>query len=876
MTTYNWYFSQSGNDTTGDGSYDNPWKSLAKAQTQINLVNTNDIANLFFKRGDIWTADTAAVVRVNNYGLLIGIDDPVVNIDAYGLGSNPIFDGQVTNFAIVPAHNASVGPFKWNRIFEFKRNNCSVKNFTIKQCYGEAVVLTNADNFILQYCTLYSLGSSGINQTKDYNIENITVANNTIHTAQQLYRYSKRPGWGGAIGLGKSISGPGAIGHVIRHNLIYDVYGEGIIGPGSIVEYNVIGDTWSYGIHVAPFDNDGHDITVRYNLVIGSNSATYKLGRVNGSGIVHFDETYGVGSNAEADIEIYGNIVINRGFGIRVYDMDGDKSIKVFNNLCIDNVYNYYFDNPGEVTKGYIYNNSSILYNRVDKAHTAKSTTFPHPNWTVDNNHFWTKGESPIVDDGWRTNMITGDPKLSGEPTTDWVGQSGPTYYKDIKFSDLYPLPGSALFGSGKSLGVGFDNVFLTKGSDFSTLPDNPKFNLALQPEYGNWDIGAIVPSDAIDPCKDVVCPNVCIGTDLYSQKCDPATGNCVTDQLIEINSITCGYVPPDPCEGVICEDVCIGTDLYSQKCDPATGNCVTDQLIESNSVTCGYDPCEGVVCDNICVGNNLYSQKCEGGSCVTDQLLESNSVTCGHDPCAGVVCDNICIGKDLWSQKCEGGSCVPDQLLESNSVTCGYDPCAGVVCENVCVGNNLYSQKCEGGTCVPDQLLETNSSLCDIELCEGFVCSNVCVGDDLWSQRCIAGMCVSDQLLERDSLLCGYIPTDPCEGVVCPNVCIGNNLFSQRCIDGTCFPYQLLETDSELCELCKDVVCGNICVGNDLWSQICDPDTGECMLHQLLQQDSINCIIPDQVPSDESTIKTYIILGGFGLMGLGLLLFKK
>ncbi|MCK5013352.1 MAG: right-handed parallel beta-helix repeat-containing protein [Candidatus Omnitrophica bacterium] len=200
-------------------------------------------------------------------------------------------------------------------------------------------------------------------------------------------------------------------------------------------------------------------------------------------------------------------------------------------------------------------------------------------------------------------------------------------------------------------------------------------------------------------------------------------------------------------------------------------------------------------------------------------------------DPCEGVVCDNVCIGNDLWSQKCEGGSCIPDQLIESNSVACGYDPCEGVVCDNVCIG------------------------------------------DDLWSQKCVDGYCVPNQLIESNSISCGY---DPCEGVVCDNVCIGNDLWSRKCVDGSCVPDQLIESNSVTCELCEGVVCDNICVGDDLWSQSCDPDTGTCVANQLLQQDSINCKIPDKVPSDESTIKTYIILGGFGIMGLAMLILRK
>lgn len=40
--------------------------------------------------------------------------------------------------------------------------------------------------------------------------------------------------------------------------------------------------------------------------------------------------------------------------------------------------------------------------------------------------------------------------------------------------------------------------------------------------------------------CAGVTCPNQCIGTDLWQMKCDPATGNCVQDILLEASSLTC------------------------------------------------------------------------------------------------------------------------------------------------------------------------------------------------------------------------------------------------------------------------------------------------------------------------------------------------
>jgi len=47
-----------------------------------------------------------------------------------------------------------------------------------------------------------------------------------------------------------------------------------------------------------------------------------------------------------------------------------------------------------------------------------------------------------------------------------------------------------------------------------------------------------------IDPCENIICDNICIGTNLYSQKC--VNGECIPDQLLEKNSSSCGYVPPE------------------------------------------------------------------------------------------------------------------------------------------------------------------------------------------------------------------------------------------------------------------------------------------------------------------------------------------
>ena len=793
MTTYNWYFSQAGHDAYGNGSIGNPWKSLSKAQNQINTANTEDVVNLFFKRGDVWKFNTGQRVffKVLTF-------NPIVNIDNYGSeGNKPIFDGNILNgdFSVVPRSNDNNDYRFYYATFQFEKVGCSMKNIELRNVYGVGIRVSSG--FTCHGNTIHHIGYAAITKMKKDIVTGCLIEKNLVYNIVELSKYNRFvmdvPFWPSAIAIWCDDVGCGdSYDNIFRYNIIYNVYGEGITCGGSLVEYNIIGDTGSVGIYPVPSINDAHDAIVRYNLVTMSNSPEYK--KLIGStykGIEVRDENIG-GYNTNATIQVYGNIVINRKYGLifsERWRASPFKEVKIFNNTVIDSASaNFVLGNGYDMIipgNGHWYNNASILYDRPDSVHAADfgDPTDLSDYWTIDNNLFWTRGGSPVVDASWRKNAIIADPKLIGGNVIDWTGQSGPTYFKDIKFSDLYPMADSPLIGSGKPLDESFDNIYLTQGTDFSTLPNVPKFSLAMQPEVGNWDLGAIITS-GINLCAGVVCDNICIGNDLWSQKC--VNGACFLDQLIQQNSSTCGY---DPCAGVVCDNICIGNDLWSQKC--VNGDCFLDLLIEQNSSTCGYDPCAGVVCDNICQGNDLWSQKCVSGECVLDQLVEQNSSTCGPDPCAGVVCDNICQGNDLWSQKCVNGACFLDQLVQQNSSTCGPDPCAGVVCDNICQGNDLWSQKCVNGACFLDQLIEQNSVTCDL---------------------------------------------GPCENVFCHNTC----------------------------------------VGYDLWSQICDPETGVCKVDQLLESNSATCMVTDYIPTDESTIKLYLVLGGLAFAGLGAILLAK
>ena len=351
---------------------------MTVAQNKINTLNNNDTANLFFARGDKWSVNSTSIGAKTFYGLHIGPTAPIVNIDAYGSGDKPIFDGLVYNFGSVPFPNGKNGPTYWNRFFQFDRKNCSVKNVEIRRVYGHAIFLNNNGNinFTLQYCNINNFGNTGISAPGG---KNVTIEYNTFHTGQQLHLFGKVPFWGAAIQT-KGNYGGSPSGGITRYNLVYDISGEGINVASGVIEYNVIGNTGSVGIDVASHNWDATAVTARYNLVTMADWGTHVYDQHKNGGSVGIrvaDEKNG-GENIHADVKIYGNLIINRLHGIQIVELFGDTNdakpwgpIRVFNNTIIDShKNNFMVANTNNVFPDVkIYNNASILYDRKDARH---------------------------------------------------------------------------------------------------------------------------------------------------------------------------------------------------------------------------------------------------------------------------------------------------------------------------------------------------------------------------------------------------------------------------------------------------------------------------------------------------------------------------
>ncbi len=59
-------------------------------------------------------------------------------------------------------------------------------------------------------------------------------------------------------------------------------------------------------------------------------------------------------------------------------------------------------------------------------------------------------------------------------------------------------------------------------------------------------------------------------------------------------------YIEVDKCLYVSCPNKCYNFDLWSEKCDPLTGLCVKDALIEKNSSSCSHLECVNNICTRL------------------------------------------------------------------------------------------------------------------------------------------------------------------------------------------------------------------------------------------------------------------------------------
>ena len=438
--SFGWYFSQStGNDSTGLGTIGKPWKSLSKVQMQLDSAGPSDIVIVYFKRGDTWRVNSESTsayptIKIKSFKA------QKVTLTAYGKGNLPCIDGSVN--WLKPANHGSPGvPLKTSSFISVEKSGSTIEYLELKNIYAVPIRI-NSSGVTIQQNEIHHFGWAGVSQDNNASLANTTIIYNKIHDAVLLTGHFPKLKWSSAISFfWKSNKSS----NTFSHNTIYNSYGEGIVINAGVAEKNTIYNCKSGGIHIGAGEGDENmgTIIVRNNLVFGTRDPKYSArtrdGRYyNSDGIVVQDENI-KGKNDNGNASIYNNVVIGCDKGIRVYDNQAQayepiKSVKIYNNLLIDNYVNLYLGKVTGFSDIDIYDNISVFYDQVDKNFTGGHTmdtykTLPDPRIYINGNHFYTKNmKTPIVKNGFGNNWIITDPKIPGEAKgIDWDNLSSPS-----------------------------------------------------------------------------------------------------------------------------------------------------------------------------------------------------------------------------------------------------------------------------------------------------------------------------------------------------------------------------------------------------------------------------------------------------------------
>jgi hypothetical protein len=478
-TDYEYFFAAGGSGTTcSEGS---PCAFSYTSTILSNYSASGNTLTLNLNGGDTWTATSST---------MLGIDKSNITVQSYGTGK-AILDGDLNYPSSHTTFLVSVGDDSGSSV-----TNIEFKNLIVQNAYpGGGLQFAgtgNGDYFtghaLVEGCEFDDIGWAAISIYKVGNsagssgaikIENCKFTTINEYCRIEEYAY----GWPQAVQTNVGDTW----GHEIRHCVVNDVFGEGIGSQGfAITEYNQVSGTKAPGIYVSVGGNDFSDTKtiVRYNMVWGDTNTSYTG---SSSGIRLDDEGSG-GSNANAEIEIYGNLVgggLYAGIDLRNGSNTSDwPSVKVYNNTIVDTKRNLAVAKPSGFANAIFTNNLSVIFTEADAQHFSSWGDSDWSGWTFGPN-MYDNDDAPASPYG--TNVVLGDSVLG--KTSGWRSlTSCPS------LDDFTPQDGSDMIDNANTADLGDSYDEYLNSGEFSDLPDDPDFTLADQDDYGDeWDFGAII-----------------------------------------------------------------------------------------------------------------------------------------------------------------------------------------------------------------------------------------------------------------------------------------------------------------------------------------------------------------------------------------------
>jgi len=455
-----------GNDANPGISESATWKTIAK----INVSTFNPGDQILFKRGEIWSGTILNVPSDGKNGSHI-------TLGAYGNGDKPILDGTglsktiyLNGRSFITISNLEIkkgdhGIFITSSATSGQINiiNCEIhdsgdhNNISIK----------NRGNVIIEDCTIYNSGGSGISAytsslsdwsgRKGNNVKVLgnTIYNNSgtgflVHGDNAVVRNNEfyRNGGSDSSGLKHNIYivGDNAI---VEKNILRDaVYGDGIRFEGSdlVVRYNLFQHNRKHDMGIwNDFPESHSNLTISYNLFIHRN---YAETPVSLPMVINIDKASGAGSFS--DVKIYNNSVYGEN----------------------DNANGFAFQNCSNVT---------VRNNIINLKDALLIAILPTASVTSDYNILKSEESKPFSTSKYATFSQWQGDGYDGHSTENEPGFTDPNN-NNLTLRSISPA-----VGAGVNLGQACDDGLHPN----SNLPNS--VSTLDQDNYGAWEIGAYV-----------------------------------------------------------------------------------------------------------------------------------------------------------------------------------------------------------------------------------------------------------------------------------------------------------------------------------------------------------------------------------------------
>lgn len=398
MATY-FVDGKNGNDSSGNGSTSNPWKTLGKAESKISA---GDVVKMR-------TATYKEVLKLSTANVTWKADD----------GHTPALDGGyhegLMSGGQLPPPQGYLPGDAFGSMISIAGDGITIDGLAIQNIAGRAVGITG-NRVTVRNCRMDFCYAGGISANGTQRIAATLIENNTITRCSVKYYDPNRPGAGpdqvaGTINL---IDTDNAI---IRHNIVAYNFGEGInAGKGStnaLVEGNVVHTCH----HIHLYINRSRNTTIRNNFVYHLLTKEFLGDDKAPTGIAVGDEGSANAqkyANSSGGI-IYNNIVVGMGINFQVrnnahnYDTQLLDSYIAFNTFVAGEKTRTNIEIKGN-QRGREHRRSIFENNIIDNGRGRISNATGDISGITFRNNLWA---SPPDQSMRGTNDRIGDPRLS-------------------------------------------------------------------------------------------------------------------------------------------------------------------------------------------------------------------------------------------------------------------------------------------------------------------------------------------------------------------------------------------------------------------------------------------------------------------------------